>query len=146
MRNSFLQTVSVADIPGIIKDAHKNKGLGISFLRHIERCVCLIYVIDLGLPDPVEQFETLRFELEQYSKGLSQRPHAVIANKIDLPDASENFERLREYAKKNGIAEVICTSAKHGTNLRQVLDFVRRMKEVREVKDEVDNEDADNLS
>ena len=84
-----------------MKDAHKNKGLGISFLRHIERCVCLIYVIDLGQPDPVEQFETLRFELEQYSAGLSQRPHAVIANKIDLPGAIDSVERLREYAKRN---------------------------------------------
>ena len=114
-----------------MKDAHKNKGLGISFLRHVERCVCLIYVIDLGQPDPVEQLETLRFELEQYSAGLSTRPHAVIANKIDLEGAADQVGRLREYAERNGIAEVMCTSGKHGTNLRQVLDFVRRMKEER---------------
>ena len=128
------------------QDAHKNKGLGISFLRHIERCVCLIYVIDLGQPDPVEQLETLRFELEQYSKGLSQRPHAVIANKIDLPGADDNFERLKGYAESNGIARVISTSAKQGTNLRQVLDFVRRAKEERKAKEDVKKEDADNLS
>ena len=128
------------------QDAHKNKGLGISFLRHIERCVCLIYVIDLGQPDPVEQLETLRFELEQYSKGLSQRPHAVIANKIDLPGADDNFERLKGYAASNGIARVISTSAKQGTNLRQVLDFVRRAKEERKAREEVKKEDAEDLS
>ena len=121
--------------------------MGISFLRHIERCVCLIYVIDLGQPDPVEQLETLRFELEQYSKGLSRRPHAVIANKIDLPGADESFERLKGYAASNGIARVISTSAKQGTNLRQILDFVRCIKEERKAKEEgKKKEDADNLS
>ena len=105
------------------------QGLGISFLRHIERCVCLIYVIDLSQPDPVQQFETLKYELEQYQPGLSERPHAVVANKIDLDEAKENRAAFSEYANGREGLEVFYASGKNGTNIRDVLDFIRRLKD-----------------
>ncbi|XP_041375708.1 mitochondrial ribosome-associated GTPase 2-like [Gigantopelta aegis] len=96
MYDDFEQ-IAVADIPGLISGAHKNRGLGISFLRHIERCACLLYVIDLSLDKPWTQFEDLRFELECYKAGLSQRPHAIIGNKIDLPVAKSNLSLLQKH-------------------------------------------------
>lgn len=86
----------MADLPGLIPGAHRNRGLGIDFLKHIERCICLLYVIDLSASDPVQQLDALKYELEQYKEGLSHRPHAVVANKIDLPSAKANLATLRE--------------------------------------------------
>ncbi|XP_031570357.1 mitochondrial ribosome-associated GTPase 2-like isoform X2 [Actinia tenebrosa] len=81
--------IAVADIPGLISGAHLNKGLGHSFLRHIERCRCLLYVLDISQNDPLKQFSSLQQELELYKEGLSRRPAAVVANKIDTV---ENFK------------------------------------------------------
>lgn len=86
--------IPVADIPGLIKDAHKNRGLGISFLRHIERCKCLLFVVDLSYDEPWTQVTDLKYELEQYKPGLASRPHAVIGNKIDVPGAKDNLREL----------------------------------------------------
>lgn len=89
---------TVADIPGLIDGAHENVGLGHSFLRHIERCHLLAYVLDMGGVDgrdPLEDLKHLRAELEMYQEGLSERPCILVANKMDLPAAAENIERLR---------------------------------------------------
>ena len=82
----------IADIPGLIKDAHKGIGLGHDFLRHIERTKFLIFVIDMAGVDgrnPVDDYRNLRKELKLYSKELDQRPSLVVANKMDLPEAKE---------------------------------------------------------
>ncbi|CAA6654971.1 unnamed protein product [Spirodela intermedia] len=85
-------SVTVADIPGIIKGAHENRGLGHAFLRHIERTKVLAYVVDLaaalGLRDLV-------VELERHQEGLSARPSLVVANKVDEDGAEAVFEELR---------------------------------------------------
>merc|ERR1712029_974290 len=83
--------LAVADIPGIIADAHKDKGLGIEFLRHIERCACLLYVIDMSQQDPFHQFETLKFELGQYREDLPNRSHTIVANKMDEDQSRDNI-------------------------------------------------------
>lgn len=77
----------VADLPGLIEGSHKNLGLGIQFLKHAERCRALIYVIDLSVEKPWTQLEKLHFELSMFSKKLASRPQAIVANKIDLPEA-----------------------------------------------------------
>lgn len=86
----------VADIPGLISGAHLNKGLGHSFLRHIERCRCLLYVLDISQHDPLKQFSSLQQELELYKEGLSRRPAAVVANKIDTVKSSASNKLVEE--------------------------------------------------
>ncbi|KAL5581004.1 hypothetical protein UlMin_013446 [Ulmus minor] len=95
-------SITVADIPGLIKGAHENRGLGHAFLRHIERTKVLAYVVDLaaaldgrkGLP-PWEQLRDLVLELEHHQEGLSDRPCLIVANKIDEEGTDEVYEELK---------------------------------------------------
>lgn len=95
-------SITVADIPGLIKGAHQNRGLGHAFLRHIERTKVLAYVVDLaaaldgrkGIP-PWEQLKDLILELEYHQDGLSNRPSLIVANKIDEEGAEEVYEELK---------------------------------------------------
>ncbi len=92
--------VYIADIPGIIKNAHKNKGLGLEFLRHIERTSLLVYIIDIsGIDgrDPYDDFLTLQEELSSYSKDVAKKPFFVVLNKMDTEDSAKN---LQEFKKK----------------------------------------------
>ncbi|KAG2461610.1 MTG2 GTPase, partial [Polypterus senegalus] len=117
------EQVAVADIPGIIRGAHENRGLGLSFLRHIERCRFLLFVIDLSVQNPFAQLEDLKFELEQYEKGLSNRPHAIVGNKIDLPNAPANLEVLRQKVSHR----VIPVSALTGQNVEELMLHLREL-------------------
>ncbi len=92
----------VADIPGIIKDAHKGVGLGIDFLRHIERATCLAIVVDMSGSegrDPVEDYKVVCNELKMYNESLLARSILVVANKMDLPEAAENLKVFRRKTK-----------------------------------------------
>ncbi len=88
----------MADIPGIIEGASEGKGLGLEFLRHIERTKTILYVIDLAsFRDPIYQFKTLQKELKKYSEELYKRDYAIALNKVDAVDVSkvkEFFEKL----------------------------------------------------
>jgi len=96
-------SITVADIPGLIKGAHQNRGLGHAFLRHIERTKVLAYVVDLaaalngrkGIP-PWEQLRELILELEYHQDGLSNRPSLIVANKIDEEGADEVYNELKK--------------------------------------------------
>lgn len=113
----------VADIPGIIRGAHLNRGLGISFLRHIERCRFLLFVLDLSTPEPWTQLQHLRYELDQYESGLSQRPQAIIANKMDLPEAQEKLGTLKGLVTQR----VIPVSALTGQNTEELILHLREL-------------------
>ncbi len=117
---------SVADLPGLIRGAHQNYGLGFAFLRHIERCLCLMYVLDLAAADPHQQLEDLMFELDQYQEGLSQRPHAIVANKLDLPGAEEKLETLKSKLD----LPVYAISAKKLTNIQLLMQHIRELYDV----------------
>ena len=96
----------MADIPGIIEGAAEGAGLGHDFLRHIDRCRLLVHVIDVSGSegrDPVEDFDAICAELQNYSVDLSNRPMIVAANKTDLlmPE-SDNLERLRKHVEEAG--------------------------------------------
>ncbi|KAK7406348.1 hypothetical protein VNO78_07972 [Psophocarpus tetragonolobus] len=95
-------SITVADIPGLIKGAHQNRGLGHAFLRHIERTKVLAYVVDLAAAlngrkgiAPWEQLRDLILELEYHQDGLSNRPSLIIANKIDEEGADEVYKELK---------------------------------------------------
>lgn len=95
-------SITVADIPGLIKGAHENRGLGHNFLRHIERCEAFAYIVDVSCGDsvkPWDALDVLRKELEEYLPGLSSRPAFVVATKTDLPNTSRALKTLRERAK-----------------------------------------------
>lgn len=109
--------ISVADLPGLIPDSHKNKGLGIQFLRHAERCMALVYVIDVSLSDPWTYLDTIQYELSQFNATMCNRPHLIAANKIDLPGAMENVELLK--SKINSPIIPVC--AQTGENVDRLL-------------------------
>jgi len=91
--------ILIADIPGILENAHQNKGLGLAFLRHIERTSILLFVIDAsGLEgrDPLEDFLTLRKELLSYDKAMAKKTFLVALNKIDQIEAEENVQNFIE--------------------------------------------------
>lgn len=111
----------VADLPGLIPNSHKNKGLGIRFLKHAERCMALLYVIDVSHPEPWNHLHTLQYELSQFSSSLMDRSQLVIANKIDLPDTEGNVEKLKEFTD----LPVLAISAKRGTNVSELLSEIR---------------------
>ena len=123
---SDLTQLAVADIPGILPGASRNHGLGISFLRHIERCSILLYVLDMGEDEPWRQLEQLRYELEQYQDGLGSRPCAVVANKIDLVEEAAVEEVVQELSRR-GQREVVPVSGKTGVNLTNMLVKIKEL-------------------
>jgi GTP-binding protein len=93
----------VADVPGLIEGAHEGKGLGHQFLRHIERTKVLIHLVDVSGAsgrDPVEDFDTIRKELELHNSELIEKPQLVAANKIDALDDPKRLAALEKRAKK----------------------------------------------
>jgi len=89
----------VADIPGIIENAHQNKGLGIDFLKHIERTSVLVFVLDVVSDeerDPYKDFEILRNELKAYNPKMLSKPFLVVLNKADKIGAEENIQDFKK--------------------------------------------------
>ena len=95
----------IADIPGLIEGAHKGVGLGHTFLRHIERCRCLLHVVDIGSPDapsPAEQAATLDNELRMFRAELAGKPQLIVGNKIDLNPPPDRMKKLEAFAQERG--------------------------------------------
>ncbi len=90
-----LRRLTIADIPGIIEDAHRGRGLGLDFLRHIARTRLLVFVLDISA-EPVAALAALRSELELYDPGLLSRPALLALNKIDLASPTEVAQAERE--------------------------------------------------
>ncbi len=90
---------AMADLPGLIEGASQGVGLGIQFLRHIERTRVILHVIDMGATedrDPFEDYETINNELESYQLRLLDRPTIIVANKMDVPGAEENLVAFKK--------------------------------------------------
>lgn len=87
--------IIVADIPGIIEGAHEGAGLGIRFLKHISRTACLAFLIDLSDDNWKEAYGILKSELASFSPELAEKPHIVVATKLDLPEAKERLSEFR---------------------------------------------------
>ena len=115
---------TVADIPGLIEGASENRGLGHEFLRHVMRCRYLLFVLDMAGSEgrnPHDDFQALRKELDLYDPALLQLPWAVIANKMDLPEAEAYLACFRQQ-EPDAIMIPIC--AELGEGLPVVKEFL----------------------
>ena len=137
VKNEYGDSFVIADIPGIIEGASNGTGLGLQFLRHIERTRLLLHVIDVsGIEGriPVEDFKTINEELKNYSEKLSKRKQIIVANKIDSMQDETLYNDLEHLAKKNNI-EIFKISAATGDGIQKLL------KRVSEVLKELPKED-----
>lgn len=121
----------VADMPGLIEGAHLGAGLGVQFLRHIERTRAIVHVLDVsGLTgrNPVSDYEIINQELASFSPELAERPQIVALNKIDMPDALEIADRVETELQKEGM-RVHRISALAGTGLSELLYGIAELLE-----------------
>ena len=111
--------ILLADIPGLVEGAHKGTGLGIKFLKHIERCKSLLHLIDVTQNDLVVSYKQVRKELEKYSKDLLLKKELIIFNKIDLIENNELIKKKKNFCntlKKS----VHLISAQNKINLKTI--------------------------
>jgi GTP-binding protein len=121
-------TFTVADVPGLVPGASSGRGLGLEFLRHVERCSVLVHVVDCATAeagrDPLTDLETIEAELEAYDEvvagGLSGRPRIIALNKIDVPDARELADMVRNEVGERLDAPVFEISAASRIGLREL--------------------------
>jgi GTP-binding protein len=112
---------TVADVPGLIEGASQGKGLGLEFLRHIERASTLVHVLDCATPepgrDPVSDFEVIEAELEAYNalgdRPLADRPRVIVLNKVDVPEARDLAELVRPEFEGRGLRVFEVSAATH---------------------------------
>lgn len=120
---------TVADVPGLIPGASEGKGLGLEFLRHVERCAALVHVLDCGSletqRDPLKDFEIIEAELKNYSADLSDRPRIIALNKVDLPDGAAIAEMVAPVFQERGY-EVYKVSAAARIGLQELLYAMAR--------------------
>ena len=144
VKNDYGESFVIADIPGIIEGASNGTGLGIQFLRHIERTRLLLHVIDVsGIEgrNPVDDFKTINEELKSYSEKLSKRKQIIVANKIDSMQDENLYNDLEKLAKENNI-EIFKISAVTGEGISELLKRVSQvLKELpkEELYDEVED-------
>ncbi len=132
----------MADIPGIIEGAAEGVGLGIKFLRHIERNKILLHVIDISGSedrDPIDDYYTINVELRKFSEKLAEKKQIIVANKIDVLTDESKLEELKEVAAKDG-REVVAISAATNVNVKELIEIVS--KALKELPDE-EVEDTD---
>jgi len=101
--------ITIADIPGLVEGAHKGTGLGIQFLKHIERCKSLLHLIDITSEDLKKSYQQVKNELKKYSNKLTKKKELIVLNKIDLIDEKEVNQIIKGF-KKNTKSEVIAVS------------------------------------
>lgn len=127
--------LTVADIPGLIKGAHKNIGLGHAFLRHVERAKILAYVIDLSNPAPWDDLQTLQDELEAYRAGLAkERASLIVANKADQVQRRAK-ENLAELQARYPDIPIVPVSARYEKNILKLTSTMRKMVEQERAKE-----------
>ena len=101
--------VTIADIPGLVEGAHKGIGLGIQFLKHIERCKSLLHLIDITNKDLKKSYNQVKSELKNYSSKLSKKKELIVLNKIDLIDENKVKKIVKDF-KKDMKSEVVIIS------------------------------------
>ena len=120
----FGEPFAVADIPGLIEGAHEGTGLGISFLKHIERTGILVHMIDsfqIDIDFPLKSFDLINNELSKYSQTLAKKTQIVVLNKIDLPDTQEKIEAFKHALKD---IQVLTLSAATGKGVKELVKLL----------------------
>ena len=111
--------ITIADIPGLVEGAHKGTGLGIQFLKHIERCKSLLHMIDVTNDDLKKSYKQIKNELKKYSTQLSKKKELIVLNKVDLIDNNEVKKIIKEFSK-NTKSEVITLSILEKKSVSQI--------------------------
>lgn len=128
------QSFVAADIPGLIQDAHKGKGLGTRFLKHTERTRLLVHLLDFSMMsdrDPISDYEIIQNELKHFSEELFQKPQILVANKIDHPEAEAKFAEYRERLEKINPTLLVCSSVT-GQNIKELVYKIHELLEKKE--------------
>ena len=141
----------VADVPGLIEGASEGVGLGLDFLRHVERTRLLLHLVDISAEDPIHNYKVINNELQKYGGKLTETPQAIVINKIDTIDEellAEYIERFKEFNP-----EVFAISAATKTNIQSILNYLyQKVEELPQTQIEVeieedlaavDNDDSD---
>ena len=126
VKTQYGDSFVLADIPGIIEGASEGVGLGIQFLRHVERTRLLLHVLDVAGTegrDPVEDFNKINEELKKYSEKLANRKQIIVANKSDSMQDDTNYKALEKLAKQNNM-EIFKISAVTGEGLNELFNHV----------------------
>jgi len=127
------RSLVAADIPGLIEGAHEGAGLGIQFLRHVERCRALAHLVDLAEETPMaDRVATIRNEIEAYSKALHARPWLLVGTKLDaVADRDQAMTELAELAAQNGV-DHCAISAVTGEGVNRLIGMLFELIEERE--------------
>ena len=155
------ETFVMADLPGLIEGAHQGKGLGLTFLRHLERCRVIVHVVSMEEDNPYENFKIVQNELKSYGMGLDKRPLIVVASKMDDETSEPKFKEFKKHYKGEviklcslthmGLDELIakCSQllavtspfplAQKSTDEVKVYDAYKESKPIFEVKKEKDH-------
>ena len=142
VKTEFGDSFVIADIPGIIEGASEGTGLGLQFLRHIERTRLLLHVIDVSGSEgrnPTEDFNTINEELRKYSEKLSKRKQIIVANKIDAMQDEKLYKELEKVAKEKDL-EIFKISAATGEGIKELLKHVSEVLKTLPKEDLIETE------
>lgn len=143
VKTEYGDSFVIADIPGIIEGASDGTGLGIQFLRHVERTRLLLHVLDVAGTEgrnPVEDFYKINEELKKYSEKLADRHQIIVANKIDSMQDEQNLKNLEELAKENDL-EIYKISAATGEGVKELFQHVSNVLKTLPKEEIVDIDD-----
>jgi GTP-binding protein len=122
VRTDDFESFVMVDIPGLIEGAHEGKGMGKEFLRHVERCRVILYLVDVSSPDPVAGYQMLKNELLHHDPVLLERPSVLVLTKCDLIESGELDDSLLNIHEKTAPISAVKKSG-----LSQLLDFVQKV-------------------
>lgn len=140
VKTEYGDSFVIADIPGIIEGASEGTGLGLQFLRHIERTRLLLHVIDVSGSEgrnPVDDFNKINAELEKYSEKLSKRKQIIVASKIDVMQDESLYLELEKVAKENNI-EIFKISAVTNEGISELIKYVSQVLKTLPKEDLID--------
>ncbi|MGI9513030.1 MAG: GTPase ObgE [Anderseniella sp.] len=130
-------TFVLADIPGLIEGAHEGVGLGDRFLGHVERCACLLHLVDASGEDPAEAYRVVRGEIEAYARDLADKQELIVFNKADIVEENELAEKRKTFEKATGQVPLLMSAAT-GQGVRPAMAKLLQM--IRQVRRQEDSD------